>query len=319
MACPLDKLAVETRTMIYEYVLSFDTPLKHATKMQPFVKKPTGVEPRSGSGSTGSETETITDLQRVNTSILTANKLIYIEAIAVFYEHNTILFDAELCARIDVVSARATDLSLAKHVVVKMDDALDPDVDIRVGIASTAFEASTPTVPAIFPNLRTCSVYISADTDPRPGLQLTSMYFSLRRSPLFSAVYFDRVGSVSAVLARQPNFKWIVQSTWTIDRWAKDTEPITAGRFDYRTDSASSLYRRSRTGNEILSRLNALKAQLIFNRLRKFLKLPAPKDIDPNCHELWTSVDAYLCVVQEWGPCDDAGTSAQWRRMLERI
>lgn len=34
MSCPLlDKLASETRVMIYGYVLSFDHPLCHATKM----------------------------------------------------------------------------------------------------------------------------------------------------------------------------------------------------------------------------------------------------------------------------------------------
>jgi hypothetical protein len=41
MACSfLDKLAPELREKIYEYVLAFDdVPLRHATQLQPFVKK----------------------------------------------------------------------------------------------------------------------------------------------------------------------------------------------------------------------------------------------------------------------------------------
>jgi hypothetical protein len=46
MACPLlDKLAPELREKIYGYVLHFDdVPLRHATQLQPFVKKLTGVD-----------------------------------------------------------------------------------------------------------------------------------------------------------------------------------------------------------------------------------------------------------------------------------
>jgi hypothetical protein len=46
MACPLlDKLAPELREKIYGYVLDFDNlPLRHATQLQPFVKKLTGVD-----------------------------------------------------------------------------------------------------------------------------------------------------------------------------------------------------------------------------------------------------------------------------------
>lgn len=45
MACFfLDKLPSELRKQIYEYVLDLDlVPLRHATQLQPFVKKLTGV------------------------------------------------------------------------------------------------------------------------------------------------------------------------------------------------------------------------------------------------------------------------------------
>lgn len=54
MSSLLDKLAPEIRNVIYEYVLSFDTPLKHVTRMKPFVKKLTGAEATSDSRITGS-------------------------------------------------------------------------------------------------------------------------------------------------------------------------------------------------------------------------------------------------------------------------
>jgi hypothetical protein len=43
MSCPLlEKLAPETRAIIYEYVLSFETLVKHATNLKPFLEKLTG-------------------------------------------------------------------------------------------------------------------------------------------------------------------------------------------------------------------------------------------------------------------------------------
>jgi len=43
MSCPLlNKLAPETRVLIYEYVLSFGMPVKHATNLKPFLHKLTG-------------------------------------------------------------------------------------------------------------------------------------------------------------------------------------------------------------------------------------------------------------------------------------
>jgi hypothetical protein len=48
MSCPLlDKLAPETPILIYEYVSSFGTPVKHATNLQPFLQKLTEVKSNS--------------------------------------------------------------------------------------------------------------------------------------------------------------------------------------------------------------------------------------------------------------------------------
>ena len=204
----LDKLAPETRTIIYEYVLSFDIPMKHATKMQPFVKKLTGVEPTSRSQSAKPELRTITQSSRsVNTSILTVSKLIYVESIAVFYARNTIHFDAQMCTFESLTSPHATDLSLATHVIARIDDSTDSRVHMRVG---KGLEVSTLTIPAIFPNLRTCNVYVSSDTDRNTLSTLIAVYHTIRGSDMFAKIRFDGVGSVSASFKWRPHVKFLL-------------------------------------------------------------------------------------------------------------
>jgi len=209
----LDKLAPETCTLIYEYVLSFDMPLKHATKMLPFVKKLTGVELEPG---TDSDPGTITEsLLPVNTSILTASKPIYVEAIAVFYQRNIILVESHLLAHENFVSPLSTDLSLATQVIFKIDDSLHPEMSTRV---SKVLDASI-TMPTIFPKLSTCKVYVSADTESQPLFSMTALLYSLRRSLVCSEVRFDGVGSLQACFESPVCLTLIVQSRWTIDRW----------------------------------------------------------------------------------------------------
>jgi hypothetical protein len=99
MACPLlEKLAPETRNLIYEYVLTFDTPLKHARKLQPFINQlyhRDDSETETASGATSSHTWD--SLQRVDTALLGTCRLIFKEAIVAFYENNTIYLDTEDC------------------------------------------------------------------------------------------------------------------------------------------------------------------------------------------------------------------------------
>lgn len=120
MSCPfLDKLAPETRTLIYEYVLTFNHPVKHAKRMQPFVKKLTGTESIPNLESTAAELEPESDakarrnttvLGPVDTSILTTSKVIFNEAIVVFYSKNIIRANPEMCSSKHLVSPLATDL-----------------------------------------------------------------------------------------------------------------------------------------------------------------------------------------------------------------
>jgi len=99
MACPLlEKLATETRNLIYEYVLTFNTPLKHARKMQPFIEKlyqssDSETDTESSAGSSHMEDT----LQSVGTALLSTCRLIFKEAVVIFYENNTIYLDADHC------------------------------------------------------------------------------------------------------------------------------------------------------------------------------------------------------------------------------
>jgi hypothetical protein len=91
MECPLlDKLAPELLEKIYGYVLDFDdVPLRHATQLQPFVKKLTGVDgelPFAYKDQTKRDPDLewipcdlFGDVQQVNTAILSTCKAIYNE------------------------------------------------------------------------------------------------------------------------------------------------------------------------------------------------------------------------------------------------
>jgi len=292
MSRPLDKLAPETRAMIYKYVLSFDTPLKHITKMQPFVKKLTGSEVESGPPHiTGSDTEAITELQRVNTSILTASKPVYVEAVAVFYKLNTIHFDAQMCTFESLVSPRATDLSLVTQVVVKIDDSVGPEIGVRLG---SAMAMSTATIPAIVPNLRTCSAYISVDTEPYPSMILAILGSSLRHVDSFSKVYFNGVGSVHVVLKDSPCVELVLQSRCTIDRWASPG-PIPTGGLTLTNVSATSLYQASRGDPQ---NVYMQHAKYVFNIFKYLLGPLGTEKLDLDGYDFWTCVDAGLCMSQ---------------------
>ena len=258
--------------------------------MQPFVEKLTGIEPKSGSGTTDSDVETTTDSRCVNTSLLAASKLIYVEAIAVYYKHNTIHFDAELCANEDIVLPRATDLSLARHVIVKMDDALDPELEDRF---SKALNMSLTIIPTIFSKARTCSVYISTDTGTHPLTDLIILYCKMRQSDLFNDIQFDGVGWFHACLTRVPGLKFILQSERAVDAWARSTEIPAAPAVSDKA-SAIPLYQGSRADSQ---NVYGRTAQRLFDVHKKIARFPELEDVKPDGFEFWTCVDAclYLC------------------------
>jgi hypothetical protein len=274
MSCLLlDKMAPETRALIYKYALSFDTPLKHVTKMQPFVEKLTGVDCKADSSSTDSEVEAATrtasdganrSLQRVNTSLLTASKLIYTEAIATFYKHNTIQVDAQqICNSGKLIAPRATDLSLAKHVISKMETiSLDnADCGTDLGVAMTL---AVIHIPNICPALRTSSVIFSVDAASDPEACLIAAAATLRAMEICNAVVFDRVGSLIASFDTHPCLRFVVQARGQMERWDAGAMDIVTTPISLFKISARTLYQRSRGKPQNASARSARMAYDIF-------------------------------------------------------
>lgn len=249
-SCPLlDKLAPKTRVLIYEYVLSSETPVKHVKKMQPFLRKLTGGKSTSGAESTDSEDEyewEDVDLQisrakpgpstdatskpepfrPVNTAILTASKLIYTEAIAVFYKRNTISVDPHFCDLAALESPQATDLSLATHVITKIDlrhghenprvgEKMSPAMREAINIAVVGF-------PAIFPKLLFSKAYLYVD----------AIHILKIALPNCDTAFFNDAGNLTASWSTHPQLEFFVQNPATMERWAAPPSDVPLTRAD---------------------------------------------------------------------------------------
>lgn len=121
MACPfLDKLPAELRNKFYSHVLvSDDRPLVHAKHLQPFVKKLTAVEVELPEPYLARELRSLFRLESpsmVRTSILSTSKLIYSEAMKVFYNLNIIKVHIDFLKMPSVTTPTGSDLSLAEHL-----------------------------------------------------------------------------------------------------------------------------------------------------------------------------------------------------------
>ena len=349
MSCPLlEKLAPETRSIIYEYVLSFETPVKHATNLQPFLQKLTaknneGVPFKHATNSkaslerlTGGESDPETEsaevenesdgqsihgeddsefgsteaepesglgtqaagepesLRRVNTSILTASKLIYTEAIAVFYKSNIISIDADFCAYEALQSPRTTDLSLAMQVWTKIDltEMSQNSKEGEFGLAAfNAIHIAMVAIPSICPSLRSSKYFMYVDS--RFLFHLAAM---MRSMPTFGEVSFDGVGSIAACYNRNRKLKIVVQCRETMESWAApigDISPTTL--FSLSVTTAASLYRDSRGDPQ------GAHAQRAKNLFTPFSQAIVPKEygvIDYDSYEFWTVVDQVLSRYQ---------------------
>jgi hypothetical protein len=221
MACPLlKKLASETRNLIWEYVLTFDTPLKHAQKMKPFINKLyQSSDPETGTKS-GAESNHVEDsLQCLDTALLCTSRLIFKEAIATFYENNTIRFDADHCEAASIVSPRATDLSLARKVMMKITGWHDDTKSLSA--FQNGINLSQEGFPAIFPKLRNAALYIYTDGCKEPVRSLFALADYLHSSPHHDDVVFRGVGLVTARNFNQPHINTMVQCRNTVERWAE--------------------------------------------------------------------------------------------------
>jgi hypothetical protein len=138
-------------------------------------------------------------------------------------------------------------------------------------------------------------VYVSVDTDQHPLSTLLTIDYSLRRADIFTEVYLDGVGSLTAILRSQPCLRLIVQSRRTIDHWAKPAIPFSAGTSTLREVSASLLYQSTRADHQ---NDYAQIAQLLFDHYIMLAKLPELRDVEPDGYECWTCVSACLDVIQ---------------------
>lgn len=242
MSCLLlEKLVPELRTRIWKYALTFETPLRHATGMEPFVEKFTAThDNRSGATeSTGSaEVEdhiknaeqrgVEPPLKLISTSLLTVNKRIYLEAIEVFYKANTIIFNPHLCTVIKDGSKhgglstslrKKTDLELATHVVTRMGASphktspKEPDDGSK--LASVLVEGA---IKSIFPRLKSATVFFYVDAATRPMSSFFAWVNGARKLEK-SNVEFDGVGSMQAIWSHQPEIKLRVQHRLMMQHW----------------------------------------------------------------------------------------------------
>lgn len=306
MSCPfLDKLPPETRALIYEYALFSVNPLKHVTSLQPFVKKLTGVGITSDSQSTTSEIEAAVtsessdvddSLQPVNTSLLTTSKLIYTEAIAVFYQNNLIYFDAQLLQAGKINFPLATDLYLATQIYTEIDlewdHVAEGDQGFQKALAEVMAMASHG-IPAIFPNLWVGAVYTYTDS----VAHFTTTVRLLRRMHIGDALKFDGVGSATFVVG---SLMVMLQSRDAIERWKDSSEPTLQGPIDlsglWDYISAGRLHRESRADpqNEF-----AQLAQMLVKAYNKRLALPSDEIPEHDGYEYWTIVDFCLSALQK--------------------
>lgn len=364
MSCPLlDKLAPETRAIIYEYVLSFETPVKHATNLKPFLEKLTGgktdmkistkhvTNSRSFLGrftkgksdpevesaeaevesagaenesaeeenksdwesiegeddsdlqSTGAEPESSPSteatgesepLRLVNTSILTANKLIYTEAIAVFYKTNIISIDAQFLVFEALESPQTTDLSLATQIVTRSDltKMAQNSKNGEFGpIESNAIRVTMVAIPAIFPNMRSSKFFMYVDMK-----FLFHLAATMRAMPIISETCFDGVGSFMAYSSRSRDIKFVVQCKEMMERWAAPTDNIPLNTLQPLLVTAGSLYRASR-GNP-----QGIYAQYARNLFSAASQASVPQGyglIDYDSYEFWTVIDQVLSSYQQ--------------------
>jgi hypothetical protein len=299
----LDKLAPESRALIYEYVLSFDTPLKHVTHLQPFIKKLTTVAWEAGASSTNSEVEAATSttsdganspLQRVNTSLLTASKLIYTEAVATFYKHNTIHIGArKICNSGTIIWPRETDLSLAKQIVSKVElvDLNVSSQDSRPGLR-VASTFAVLKVPAIFPSLRTGIIHLSIDSAVIPEARFFTIERTLRRTEAYNPLVFDGVGSLTTSIKSQPCITLVMQNRQAMDRWDAHADDILPDPLTFTNVHARTLYRESRADPQSESARFARRAYSVLDRGGGL------GHVEHDSFEYWTIVDATLATAQ---------------------
>lgn len=215
MACLfLHKLAPELRKQIYEYVLDFcGVSLRHATQLQPFVKKLTGADgslPFDGADQSAREPSYCID-----TSILSTSKLIYNEAIKVFYDLNTISVDFELFRLAKFTRPTGSDLSLARSLVVRFNESGSKSKQQSRSHNIIDPHTFLPQLHAMFPTLQ--DVLIRTDAASRPTTSLLDIAHACFVSSDLRDVHFERVGSFAATTHKGVALR--VECRRLVDTW----------------------------------------------------------------------------------------------------
>ena len=284
MACPLlEKLAPETRNLIYEYALTFDTPLQHVQQMRPFIEKfgDTDWETRAA---LSEEHPAVSVSHRANTSILTSSKLIYTEAIVAFYKSNFVTIDPRMFGTTtkhrQIERILATDLALATQVVTKLRLSFGTAKEAEVVLGGST-NLLIKGYPKMFPKLRAGRVNIYTDAGPRPVLALFVAADAMRHSGIFHTVQFEGVGSVAAYPNAYSQMKMMVRSQTSIDNWENDE----IGPTGFPTMSVRELHRNSE-GMPPGTVVDA--AQVLFNSGQDGFLPPGYPDFEAGSHEFWT-------------------------------
>lgn len=277
MACPLlGKLAPETRNLIYGYVLTFDTPLKHAQKMKPFINKLyQSSDSETDTASSAESSHTSDSLRRVDTALLSTCRLVFKEAIVAFCENNTIYLDADDCEAASIVSPQATDLSLATKVMMKITGWDDETKSLSA--YHNGIEFSHVGLPAMFPKLRAATLYLYTDSCKTPVQCFFALADYLHNSSSHDDVIFEGVGLFTARNVKQPRIKTIVQRKKTVERWAE--EKVGFGM------STRSRYSYSQDGHV---HPDAIRS---FNAVRRSYLPDSYPEVAEGSFEFWTVVD----------------------------
>jgi hypothetical protein len=285
MACPLlENLAPETRNLIYEYVLTFDTPLKHAQKMKPFINKlyqNSDSEAETTSMSSVGPSHVEESLQRVDTALLSTSRLIFKEAILTFYENNTIYLDADDFEVAIVKSPQATDLSLATQVMMKITSWKNAAKSLSACVNGLEFVFEG--FPTIFPKLRIAEIYIYTDNSKEPVKTLFDFADQLHR---FSDVAFEGVCSFTARNVSQPGIDMRVQYKGVMERWAKEAEEEHGFSWPSPLDMSARAMDRHSQGGQV--NRNAIQS---FRQMRRAYLPDGYPEVAEGSFEFWTIVD----------------------------
>jgi hypothetical protein len=299
MSCPfLQKLAPETRNLIYEYVLTFDAPLKHVRQLRPFLEKfgqSTELETETASSEERSTVSTSDSSNRANTSILSTSKLIYTEAIVALYKSNVIIIDSRMLSNPDkdqqTATILASDLSLATQVEVKLKLSFGTANEVVVGLGGSR-ELLVTAFPQMFPKLDAASVCIYTDPSPNPVAALFVAAHAMRLSEWFDTVQFEGVGSVVAYRLDQPQMRLAVRCQAAIEHWENDGVPGLPG---FLFVTAREMYRNSRG---LPPGTVDATAQGLFNRGHNGV---LPRDypvFEAGTHEFWTVTNELVRQAQ---------------------